>query len=351
MYRSLLAPIIRCVGYFTLGLILVAVVLPAPAVAEQAVIGPTAGPLTLDSLDVSVEPEYDSTDVLVVYEASFLNRGSTPYDGDILFHVPKGVSPAGPTNEVHICQVEGSNLHSFCAPYRTDQGNDFLTFTWKARQPIPVNGKYPIYIEYYYNPLKMSGTSREMEFKYHPAYTVASLNLSVLEPLRASAFKLDPVPLQSGKETGGFNHFVYSQNNLQPGSTIGFKATYVKPDNRPSISRQVGGRGQGSGGGGATSRSALLAVLGIMVAVFGGVFIVANRSSRGHLAHSASKGNRVRRAPAHRDPEVGARPTLARAEKSDRVQQREAARRLLLAGKISEATYRDIIRDLDEEVR
>lgn len=368
MYRSLLAPIVRLTGYLAFGLVLLATVQPSYALAAPAVAVTAPGPVVMDRLDVSVEPEYDSTDVLVVYEASFINRGAQPYDGDLLFHVPKGVSPAGPTNEAHICQVEGTNRHAYCAPYRVDQGNDYLTFTWKARQPIPANGRYPIYIEYYYNPLRFSGTGREMTFQYHPAYPVESLNLTVLEPLRTTDFKLDPPPAQAGKETGGFKHFAYAGKNLQPGSTFGFKATYVKTDNRPSIPRQVGSGEQGAAGGGATSRNSLVALVGIMVALFGGVFMMANR--RGARRNALRLPGKAHRAQARREgrPAGFASQTPFRGASSretpgatqrhalpgpddDRAQQKEAARRLLLAGKISEATYRDLVRDLDEDTR
>jgi hypothetical protein len=323
----------------------------APVTVASAAGNPAPGGLGIKTMDIHLEPEYDTTDVLVAYDLSFVNGATAPYDGKISFHVPKGIDPAGPTNEVHICEAKGSDKHAYCAPYGTETGQDYLTFSWSPSKPINPGASYPIYVEYYYNPLRVKETQRDIDFFFHPSYDVGQLSLTVMAPLRSSNLVLDPKPQQQGVDGQGFNYSTYRFENLRPEQPVSLKLSYAKADNRPSVAKAGASLGTGSGGtGGGLFKDPsfwFLAILG--VGGIGGLLAYGTRAGGrrpgGSRPNRAGSRTRVRPGSDRAASNRGAPSRTAKPDPAD--SEKQAARRLLLSGKISEATYRQIIDDIE----
>ena len=344
--RRRIGSLLRAAVFAAALVVAVTVAVPAPALAAGAAGG---SPISIKAMDIHLEPEYDTTDVLVAYDLSFTNAAAADYGGKMIFHVPKGVNPAGPTNEVHICETQGSNKHAYCAPYTTETGNDYLTFTWSPSKALKPGADYPIYIEYYYNPLRLTGDRRDLDFYFHPSYDVGTLDLTVLAPLRSTSVTLDPQPKQQGLDSAGFSYVNYRYSNLKPEEPVRLKLSYAKPDTRPSIARA----GASLSTGGAQSKGLfkdpsfyVLAVL--VVGALGGLLV--------YGARGGSSRRRPRRGPSG-SPSGASRPAAPRSEaqrstgSSATEGEKQAARRLLLSGKISEQTYREIVAEIDREKR
>lgn len=332
--------------------------LAGTAVAEEADtsgkaravnVGTNQGTIRINNMDLSVKPEYDTRDVLVIYRFDLVNTGSEPYDGDLIFHVPKGA-----TNDVHICRVEGSNLHASCALYQSKTEGQVTTFTWKPDWPIKPGENYHLYIEFYYNPIQ--GTKdKTIDFFYHPSYPIDRLRISVLPPLRSSNVKLDPEAASTLRDSEGFTHYHYEYSNVTGDTPIEVKISYTKEDNNPSIARTTGG-GTTSGGGsaGGTNNLASIALVAVIALVFGGMlFMAARRPSQA----TARRGGTYSKRAASRAPAGKAARTAADSSRGRRAapqvitDERKAARQMLLDGRISEDTYKQILADLEKEGR
>lgn len=296
-------------------------------------------PLQIQSMDLSVRPEYDRADVLVTYDFSITNTGQQPHDGEIMFHAPTGA-----TSEVHICEQEGSNKHASCRPYRTEEQGGETLFVWKPGKPIAPGATYPIYVEYYYNPIQ--GTAdKQINFRYHPSYPVQRLNLSVAQPLRATNFTLEPATAQSGSSPDGLTYHFWTYENVSPEQPVSLTIRYTKPDNQPSIApAATGGTTQ------AATNPAVLAIGGVLVLGFVGLLYVALRRPPGTAHRRRRAAPASARAPV---PErLAAAPAPAsKAPRPKPEEQRRLARQRLLEGQISEQTYLAILAELQAEVK
>ncbi len=326
--------------------LILAAMAPSTALAEGS---SAAAGLAIKTMDIHLEPEYDTTDVLVTYDLGFVNSGATSYDGKVLFHAPKGISPVGPTNEVHVCEAKGSDKHAYCAPYATETGRDYLTFSWSPSKPISPGASYPIYIEYYYNPLQIKDAQRNLGFYLHPSYEVGQLNLTLMAPLRSSNLVLDPKPQQQGVDGQGFAYATYGYQNLQPEQPVSLKVSYAKADSRPSVAKagaSLGNTSDGTSGTGGLLKDPSFWFLAILaVGGLGGLLVYGTKGNRRH------GGSRSRRSYDRTPVRAGARASNSAPARNAKPGQgdseKQAARRLLLGGKISEATYKQIIDDIE----
>ena len=350
-------------------------VLLLTAVPLRAAYAENAPSLKFKTMDMQINPEYDTTDVLIHFDWVLTNTGQDPYNGEIKFHAPKGA-----TNQVHICEAEGSNKHAYCAPYKVESTADYDTYIWKLRNPIKPGESYPIYIEYYYNPIK-GGPDKTINFLYHPSYPVEQLNLSVGQPLRSTNFKLDPAPSDGQSAAEGITYYNYKFKDLPAEKPVSLKIAYTKTDNKPSVTpRSNTGSGSGTAG---VSANATVLVLGVALVGIFGFFIfyalrtkpvapkkrygpdpsaAARRPVQGRpvsagggpgVGKASSSGSKVSGGP---KPKVsGGAGTTPNSFKTAPVKsggsspERKLARQQLLEGKISEETYRQIIAELEEE--
>lgn len=301
--------------------------------------GPQAGGsggIRVQSMDLSLRPEYDTSDALIIYDFTLANGGTADYSGEVWFHVP-----AGATKQVHVCEQVNGNKHAICRPYTTSNEGDESTLTWTPSKPIGAGQTYPVYIEYYYNPIQ-GKSAKTVDFRYHPSYPVDQLTLGVAQPARSAGFAVNPTA--DGTVTGGdgLTYYTYNLKDLSADNPLELKVSYTKEDNRPSI-MTAGPSGAAAPSGGSTTTVAV--VVALVLAAFGGMLALGLRSPRPRYASGRSSGNRPRRdaAPAPRPVAPGVSASQGNEQELLRL-----ARRRLLEGKISEETYQAIVRDIEE---
>lgn len=292
-----------------------------------------AGGIRVQSMDLSLRPEYDTSDALIIYDFTLTNGGSAAYDGEVRFHVP-----AGATNQVHVCEQVNGNKHAICRPYTTTNEGDESTLTWTPSKPIGAGATYPVYIEYYYNPIQ-GKTAKTVDFRYHPSYLVDQLMLGVAQPARSTGFTINPTA--DGTVTGGdgLTYYTYNLKGLSADNPLELKVSYTKEDNRPSIVT-AGPSGAAAPSGGSTTTVAV--VVALVLAAFGGMLAIGLRSPRPRYASGRADGHRPRREAA-----PAPRPNAAASQGNEQEFLR-LARRRLLEGKITEETYQAIVRDIEE---
>lgn len=321
---------------YALGIVMTAAALVAPGASARAAENPTIG---IQNMSIDLRPEYDTSDVLIIYDFALTNKSNTQYSGDIQFHVPKGA-----TNQVHICEQENGNKHAICRPYKTADAGDSTLMTWKPSKPIEPGQSYPIYVEYYYNPIQ--GTpDKQIDFLYHPSYQVDLMTLSVTQPLRSSNWKLDPSPAFSGGTGDGMTQYNYTFKDVQEGKPVELAISYTKGDNKPSIAKTEVAASNAT----AMSNGAKIAVGGVLVAIFGGLlYLGLRRKPTVKLVRPA--GRSVPARPGRAAPPSAPRPAQSRPAPSPKARdERRMARQMLIEGRISEATYQMIVADLDAE--
>jgi hypothetical protein len=197
------------------------------------------GPLRVSTYELSIRPEFDTADVLVINSATLINPGAVPYQGRVGFRVPKGAQLQ------MVCEVGPGGGHA-CQPFRSDDRGDYVEVWWNATRPLARGESFPIYVEYYYNPFT-SRAPKRFTHRFFPVYPMDSLYVVVTQPKGSSAFRLEPEASLSRPVQNGTVDWQYSFTNL-PAQLLEFKVTYDKPTDTPSVARpQNPGQGPPAG--------------------------------------------------------------------------------------------------------
>lgn len=204
-------------AFIIFGLLLAVALVASPAMAasDQS--------LTIKTMKVSVQPEYDDPRVMVTYEGEF--KDGSVFPQPVKFPVPLGsvmgmVCALKPPNDEHLCQL-----------YDTLTAADALSISYT----LPIS---TYYLEYYWDGLKAQSDNKSLMFKYVSPYAIDTLDLEVQQPLRATDFQLTQ-PYASVTSDGlGMKYYHYTFNNVTPGQVIGIGASYTKPDSKPSVAKK-----------------------------------------------------------------------------------------------------------------
>ena len=276
-------------------------------------------PVKISNVEISVMPEYDNSDVLVLYGINFVNNSVEPYNGELRFPVPKAT-----TNNI---VKETANPNDVHVEVRIEEKGDYAEFVWKPANPIQPNSSYPIHLEYYYNPIPGTGT-KSFEYQFRAAMPVDQAIFNVYQPLKASNFKMEPVGQLSGPDEQGFQVQSISSANLKIGDKVDLKVSYTKDDPNPSVQPQSAGTeatsetGQTSAGE-LSSTVIIVAIVAIVaVVVLIGFIIFSNQNEEGDESQDSESEF---------------------AQKKRRLKQR------LENGNISEETYLVLIDELERE--
>jgi hypothetical protein len=263
-----------------LGLLAAAILGAAPVTAASN------GPPIIRNMQISVQPEYDDPRVMVTYQGEFKDGASFPQQ--VKFPAPlrseiKMVCGLKPPNDEHLCQL-----------YDTLTGSDDLTVSYTL--PIPT-----YYLEYYWDGIK-GMPDKAFTFKYVSPYAIESLEIEVLQPLKATNFNLVPPYASVTSDSLGMKHYHYVFNNVTAGQTISIDVSYTKPDNKPSVAKaQTTGTGTGVG----KSSTALWIGLAILGAVGVGFFLL--RRKPAYARNGRARGQSAVPVPSRREARAEAR--------------------------------------------
>lgn len=301
----------------------------APAYAENS------SPLKISKMGISVMPEYDTPDVLVLYSLTFQNDSTQPYSGEVRFPVPKGTS----SNIV----TENVNNNDQHVNVSVEDKGDSAEFVWKPLQPIQPKATYQIHLEYYYNSLPGTG-SKSFTYKFVANMPVDQPQVHVYQPLKATDFKMEPVGQALGTDSKGFQVYGINSSSLKPGDKIEFKVSYTKNDPKPSVDPPSASQGAAGGTGQtpATSKSQLssAAIIFPLAAILIGVVLIGVKA--------------LRKSETEVDPEPVRKSNQKRKQiksqgESKFAQEKRKLREMLLNGDLSEDLYRELLADLERE--
>lgn len=186
--------------------------------------------LEAKNLDLQIWPEYDDARVLAIFSGSLTNTSDKDFNGSIYFNVPKDI-------EVKMaCELINGSEHS-CQPYELEDKGDYQLLQWKTTSPISPGEDYPIWLEYYYNPLN-GYPDKAMKLDFIPYYKTQSMKLTIKEPLKSSNFTIDPAPGSSNQDGEGFKNDFYNFENLDSNKLVTLNISYTRSDKEPSVKPQ-----------------------------------------------------------------------------------------------------------------
>jgi hypothetical protein len=160
---------------------------------------PSAGwaqsPITLDTLQISIWPEYDKPSVLIIYQMTL--SANTSYPATLSIRIP---SAAGEPNAVAARQVDGS---LFTIDHTRQVVGEWAIITFTTTTP-------ELQLEYYDPSLYINGTDRHFTYLWPGDYTVSQLSIQVQQPFDATQMRFSP-SLGSGA-LGNYNLTYYTQD-------------------------------------------------------------------------------------------------------------------------------------------
>lgn len=214
---------------YLLGFILVFFLLfPSAVQAQQTVV--------LDSVQVSLWPEYDRANLLVMYDLTLAPQTSLP--ANIQLRISRSAG------EPYAVAMRGADGGLVNMAYESRIAGDWLWLSFTT--PVP-----EMRIEYYDPSLTRQNERRSFEFLWPGDYLVRAMQIQVQQPLNASQMEVqiqqtaaNGGPSQSlgmGSGRPGEDGLVYYDTligEVPAGSTVKVLATYQKPDNLLSFNAQ-----------------------------------------------------------------------------------------------------------------
>jgi hypothetical protein len=166
---------------------ILAMLLPSVAGAQN--------PITLDTLQISIWPEYDKPTVLIIYQMTLSD--TTSYPATLSIQIP---SNAGDPNAVAARQVDGS---LFIIDHTRKVVGEWAIITFTTTTP-------ELQLEYYDPSLTKNDAARHFTYLWPGDYTVSQLSVQVQQPFDATQMRISP-SLGQG-ETGDNNLMYYTQD-------------------------------------------------------------------------------------------------------------------------------------------
>lgn len=180
-----------------------------------------AADLKIGRMKVSIMPEYDSPDVLVVYEGKFTDKDAFP--NQVIFTLPKGV-----TKLTDVCSLSPAGQH-FCQLYDIVDKGEYNETSVK----LPYSD---FFIDFKYSPFKVKSgrLTRDFEYIVKVIYPIDMLEITIQEPLRTENFEILPKTLNTTNKKG-FKYHNYKLDNIKSGDDIRFRIKYIKDNIKPSV--------------------------------------------------------------------------------------------------------------------
>ncbi|MCQ3937664.1 MAG: hypothetical protein DPW18_11545 [Chloroflexi bacterium] len=180
------------------------------------------GQVTIQRLDISLWPEYDRADMLVIYHA-LVNAPSFPVQMD--FRLPADAS-------LHTIAI-GQTLETV-----TDQGVEYTTRIADEGLVLTVNVTGPaIQLEYYDPQLIKEGPARSFSYEWTGDYAVEELTVIFQVPFDATQFT-SSLPLQDdGVHPDEMQYYFSAVGAVPAGERFSFQLSYEKTTDALSASR------------------------------------------------------------------------------------------------------------------
>ena len=201
---------------FIIRLIIMLMVLPSATVSFAQ-----EKNISISKLAISLWPEYDKIQVLVIYRGSV--SGDVQLPAEIQFNILPG------TKNPHVASVTntGAHIHD---PFeiKVDDKGTYVSFVLKERD---------FHIEYYFNPFTPGVNDKAFSYSYKSYYQVSNFSYEVQQPVGAFDFKTSPISFQEFTDEKGITHSQVSAGSLAAGETKIVSVSYYKSGSETSLQK------------------------------------------------------------------------------------------------------------------
>ncbi len=177
--------------------------------------------ITVSNLRISLWPEYDNPQVLVMYKGSVSSSVQLPAEFNL------NISPG--TTDPHVASVTaaGGHIHD---PFevKTDDTGTYVSFVLKERD---------FHLEFYFNPFKSGVSDKAFTYSYKTYYPVSNFSYEVQQPVGALDFITTPTSFQVFTDEKGISHSQVSAGSLAAGETKKVKVSYFKSNSETSLQK------------------------------------------------------------------------------------------------------------------
>ncbi|MFC1996791.1 zinc ribbon domain-containing protein [Chloroflexota bacterium] len=255
------------------------------------------GPVDLAGLEVDLWPEYDRSDVLVIYKAKLPANVSLPVD--VMFKIPVD---AGEPYAVAVRQMDGSLLN---AAYERQVEGNWALITITATMP-------DIQLEYYDPQIEIAGEERSYTYVWPGDYDVEAMRIVIQQPVGARQMSVEP-NLGSFTQIEGdpMQYYVMDVGSPKSGETVSVDLSYIKDTNTLSVESlqvhptgPINGNDGGRQSGFLTFLPWLIGGLGVLLLIGGGVWYW--QMNKTETQPAASKRSRKTKTPIKSPEQISA---------------------------------------------
>lgn len=177
--------------------------------------------ISISKLAISLWPEYDNDQVLVMYRGRV--SGDVQLPTEIHFNILPG------TVDPHVASVTLTGLHIH-DPFevKVDDKGTYVSFVLKEMN---------FHLEYYFNPFTPGVHDKVFSYSYKTYYAVSNFSYEVQQPVGAIDFQTTPISFQEYKDERGITHSQVSAGSLAAGETKKVSVSYYKSSSESSLQK------------------------------------------------------------------------------------------------------------------
>jgi len=179
--------------------------------------------VSIQSLSVSLWPEYDKAEMLVINYIALPDNTAFPVQLDLR------ISADSIVNTVAIGKSSDS-VTDQGIQYTTNKDGEWLVVSITATGPA-------IQFEYYDPSLKKDGNLRSYSYKWLSDYDVAGFGVILQEPFDATEFKSSLSLRDDGIHPDNMHYYVSDAGTVSAGKVLTFDVSYQKPTDALSVSQ------------------------------------------------------------------------------------------------------------------
>ncbi len=274
--------------------------------------------MTMKQLRYSIWPEYDKSDVLIIYSGKFVNDTGKPFNGKLAYYIPKGAKIN------MLCETEKGML---CQRYIVEDAGEYSRVVWRPSRTIAPGEEFPVMFEYYVDYFDETVSQRRFTDILRAPFPVNNLTVEVKKPAGAENFQMNPAS-QWSQMNGEFENFYVSYQNVSVSEEIPIQVEYTRNNSAPSVQKTAGGNSQVAQTANAASvNNKMIVVVALFFTAMAAVIIFITRKP------SNAKNLEI-------SPKTESKKQVKK--------EKEKIRKMLLDGKISEDTYKQLMKDLGD---
>ncbi|MFQ5574364.1 MAG: zinc ribbon domain-containing protein [Terriglobia bacterium] len=197
------------------------------AIAAPLVAGAQAGEVSLESLKVSIWPEYDRADTALIMFRGELKEG-TDLPAKVTFVYPKRA------------QLSATSSVDEKGEFQYDKEWSSKEIVEKGDSvELTYNVYHPRFQFELYDPVSTSTADRSHSFPLEQAMDTEGLTVEIQEPRGATDFALSPETDKKNRDPQGFTFYTYELDAASSGDKNTFGIKYTKSTNEPSVADQT----------------------------------------------------------------------------------------------------------------